>query len=945
MGNSTPPDRQRDNDFLETEDEDLSNIDWSMLTDLSTKITNSNLDAATAKQSQSSASSSPFDLPGWAEEVEDTEASLAEMLGLEGLDDSTLEDVSGDLAAELGLENFDDRFSARERSGDNFDLNLDLDSPINLSSNSSSHESADATIITSNPVSSNPAVSDPEIFSNDEPESAGSIDPVDELLAEAANISDFPLDEDENLNWNITDRDLQAYTNPANIGYNTYTTDESGWGDDSGGDREDYASYEFDPDYGTNANASDEKRATDVPDYYADEVEPASLDRYATPLSSQDQNLDFDLGSSGDPFAESPPMPQDILGMQPAENMAIAPDKPQQASRWEFSSASDVGIDELDIDREFSDLDAMDENFSDSTKIENDSRFGSENDASARYSADWEEELSSSYYSDVTEQELMEALHQNRADRDRGMESADIADDDLFGIPSDYVEQQEALDEEDNTGLANSISLPSPPPLPPLPSLPPLPPLDRTNRTRPSNSATPRQDNPSTKTRQQKDFEQFESFDLPDVEWAETISPRLGENTGLREERPSNPIPPHMVPKNIKSNPVKGSSEYKKQLSDNISNDTSWSEILDRQPDISEEMNNTGYGAANTVKPDRSAFIPNASKQDRQPDRDLPVDSIGQMGAFDDYDDDIDDYEIPKFTQASDLSDADFQRRAKRGINLGELWQYYGGYLKIPAIAIGAIAVVWGIFSIPPIKRFSTEIGLRTGLNRNAAGQDLAGINLKGSNLEKANFDNANLASANLEAANLKGASLIGTKLNGANLQKADLKGARLVNANLVLANLSNAALNQADLSSANLAKTNLTNANMSGALLKDSQIDLNDPKSPTKIDDEDLLMWQIVNEPRGNRNLAGINMTGFNLSSAKLQGANLVGAKLAWADLSLSDLSNAKLDGSELSGANLNGANLRGANIASATWAKDRTPKTDGQTTCPNGTPGPCKF
>jgi uncharacterized protein YjbI with pentapeptide repeats len=952
MGNSTPPDRQPDNDFLETEeDEDLGNIDWSMLTDLSTKITNSSLDAATAKQSQakqsqSSASGSPFELPSWAEEVEDTQASLAEMLGLEGLDDNALEDVSGDLAVELGLENFNDTPSTQEQSSKDFGIDLDLGFTSNSSDNEDVDEPVDETVINANPIEYSSTASDlgASTSNSDSLDSENVIDPVDELVAEAANISDFPLDEDENLNWNITDRDLQAYTDPANIGYNAYTADASDWEDNTEGDLEDYSSYEIDSSYETNSSYGNS--SADVPDYYADEFEPVSTNAYATPLSSQDQNLDFDLNTSDDLLADPPPIPQDIPNIQPEENIAATSSKPVQSGAWELPSTSGIEIDEPDSDREFGDLDAMDEDFSDSTKIENDSRFGSGGNASARYSADWEEELSSNYYSDVTEQELIEALNQNKVVQGLEPESANFDDEDIFDSQTDDVEQtfadaftdDSADDSADDTGLASSPSLP---PLPPLPSLPPLPPLDRTIRAKPANPETPRQSNPISKPSQQRDLEQFDPFDLPDVEWAETISPRLGENTGLRE----NPTPPHMVPKNLKSNPVKGSSEYKKQLSDNVSGDTSWSEILDRQPDIAEEvLKNTNYGNSN--KSDRNDFIPKASRQDRGLTQDLPVDSIGQMGAFDDSDDDIDDYEIPRFSDADNQSDRDFRSdRPKKGINLGEIWQYYGGYLKIPAIALGAIAVVWGIFSIPPVKRFSTEIGLKTGLNRNASGQDLAGINLKGSNLEKANFDNTNLAGANLEATNLKGASLIGAKLDGANLQKADLKGARLVNASLVLTNLVNATLNQADFTNANLAKTNLTNANLSGALLKDSKIDLNDPKSPTKMDNDDLLMWQIVNEPRANRNLAGINMAGFNLSSAKLQGANLVGAKLAWSDLSLSDLSNARLDQTEMSGANLNGANLKGANLASATWASDRTPKTDAKTICPNGTPGPCKF
>jgi uncharacterized protein YjbI with pentapeptide repeats len=418
----------------------------------------------------------------------------------------------------------------------------------------------------------------------------------------------------------------------------------------------------------------------------------------------------------------------------------------------------------------------------------------------------------------------------------------------------------------------------------------------------------------------------------------------------VRKDGSSNPA---QTPPNPNAGPRQGTTEYKKTLSENLSSDMSWSEILDMQPDIS----NTPLNIPARKQPtdpsnqsNQSNFAPPDPRQGRSATRNLassmPVDRIEQMGAFSDSSNT--DFNSPGFAGMLDSLDPDDRmpvdfdqptKPAKPKINIPELWEQYRGNLKIPAIALGAIAAIFGFFSIPPIKRFTVETSLRIGFNKDASGQDLTGVNLKGSNLEKANFTNANLTNANLESVNLKNAILIGTKFDGANLQKADLKGARFVGASLVQTNLSSAALNLADLSDANLTKANLSKANMSGARLKGSKIE------STKIDPEDKLMWQIVNEPKANRNLAGINMTGFNLSATKLQAATLTGAKLTWADLSKSDLSNAKLDGTDLSGANLQGANLQGASLAQSKWTKERVPKTDDQTICPNGAKGPCKL
>ncbi len=1001
MGNSTPQDSPQDRanearskhpeqtgssaanlpdqDFLETEEElNLDDIDWSMLTDLSTKIT-TGLDTSSGKQSDAAANALPLDLdlPNWAEGENETDASLAEMLGFEALEGDL-----GDLEEELGLGTFNDDFSNQEPSVNDLDLDpfedrefnrdwtqsasgtesLAREQSQNITSSTADDwgsfdesdrefvDMADMTVVNANAQIPSTSTNEFELGNLYEPTNElGEMDEFADLEEEEPIAIEMPSDEE--VSWNLVEQDLQEFSNPTNVINNDDDVDEPGWGDDA-----QYAESSEDDDaqLGTSYTAYGTISA-DVPDYYADEVEPEVPNQKEIQTPSQDLMSDFGEDTSGELFPEMPP-PRDIPQVQSAP---ASSDYAPAPSNWEFANVSDLETSTAEIDRNFSDLDAADEEFSDSTRIE-DGGDRSGDLSSERYSASWEQELSSSYYAEATEPGQEESF--NLAPSDEGwtptsdqheslnLVSTDIED--AFGDSGNVDWQEEFgqtsgddldFSDADDTNISRSEvspevpqvlpSLPSLPPLPPLPSLPPL------NQARLQSSSGAPSDRGRLETKSQRGFEQF---DLPDLEWSETVSPRLGDDTGVRKAQSSEP---GGNPPNPKDGPRHGTTEYKKVLSENLSSDMSWSEILDMQPDISAEPLNIPALKSTDSSPDL--------RQGRSPAPNLPsnmpvdrVDRIEQMGAFADAGNT--DFNTPGFAGIAeslgvdDLSPRDRAQPRMPRINFPnfpELWEQYGQNLKIPAIALGAIATMFGFFSIPPIKRFTVETGLRIGFNKDASGQDLTGVNFKGSNLEKANFTNANLTNANLESVNLKNAILIGTKLDSANLQKADLKAARFVGASLVQTNLTSAALNLADLSEANLTKANLSKANMSGARLKDSKIE------SAKIDPEDKLMWQIVNEPKANRNLAGINMTGFNLSAAKLQAATLTDAKLTWADLSKSDLSNAKLDGTDLSGANLQGANLKGASLAQSKWTKERVPKTDDQTICPNGAKGPCKL
>ena len=80
------------------------------------------------------------------------------------------------------------------------------------------------------------------------------------------------------------------------------------------------------------------------------------------------------------------------------------------------------------------------------------------------------------------------------------------------------------------------------------------------------------------------------------------------------------------------------------------------------------------------------------------------------------------------------------------------------------------------------------------------------------------------------------------------------------------------------------------------------------------------------------NAYLISLQANSGDFSSASLQGANLTLASLQEASFAGADLSGADLSGADLALADLSGANLAGV-------------ITDENTTCPDGTSGPCSF
>jgi uncharacterized protein YjbI with pentapeptide repeats len=256
---------------------------------------------------------------------------------------------------------------------------------------------------------------------------------------------------------------------------------------------------------------------------------------------------------------------------------------------------------------------------------------------------------------------------------------------------------------------------------------------------------------------------------------------------------------------------------------------------------------------------------------------------------------------------------------------------------------VGLILLMIGGGGMMLLQRPYTELGLKIGFIKDASGKNLQGMNFKDAKLENVNFSGANLEAAVFENANLKGADLSDAKLDGVNFARANLRGTRLLRTSIVWANFKGAQLNLADLEGADVNRSNFAGATLQGANLRGMKLGEGDKMA--RLEPRDRLMWQLVNEPKPGRNLAGQNLSGFNLNGAVLAGANLTNSQLSFVDLTGADLKNANLAGATVKGMNLTGAKLNGAQFAGAIWDKDKPPRTDGTTVCPNGKPGPCKF
>jgi uncharacterized protein YjbI with pentapeptide repeats len=273
-------------------------------------------------------------------------------------------------------------------------------------------------------------------------------------------------------------------------------------------------------------------------------------------------------------------------------------------------------------------------------------------------------------------------------------------------------------------------------------------------------------------------------------------------------------------------------------------------------------------------------------------------------------------------------------------LSLESLWQ---SYLKIPVMGLGAIGAAFLLYTIANKPIF--DLGLRWGIFKDASGRDFKDADFRGVKLDNVNFSNAILTSAKMQDASLSGANFYEANLNGVNFTNANLRGARLIRASVVWSEFKNTQMSLADLAEADLTRSNFATAKMEGANLKDSKIGAQGTESATIFTPTNLLAWQIVNEPKSNRNLANQNLAGLNLSFTSLKKANLSNTNLNFVDMTNTDLSGANLTGSQVNGTNWSGANLAAINLSNVVFDKSKLPKTNETTTCPNGKKGPCKF
>jgi uncharacterized protein YjbI with pentapeptide repeats len=273
-------------------------------------------------------------------------------------------------------------------------------------------------------------------------------------------------------------------------------------------------------------------------------------------------------------------------------------------------------------------------------------------------------------------------------------------------------------------------------------------------------------------------------------------------------------------------------------------------------------------------------------------------------------------------------------------LSLESLWQ---SYLKIPVIGLGAIASAFLLYTLTNKPIF--DLGLRWGMFKDASGRDFKDADFRGVKLDNVNFTKAILTGAKMQDASLTGANFYEANLDGVNFTNANLKGARLIRASVIWSEFKNAQMNLVDLAEADLTRSNFATAKMEGANLKDAKIGTLGTESATIFSPTTLLAWQIVNEPKSNRNLADQKLVGLNLSFTSLKKANLSNANLNFVDMTSTDLNGANLTGTQVNGINWTGANLTAINLTNVVFDKGKLPKTDETTICPNGKKGPCKF
>jgi uncharacterized protein YjbI with pentapeptide repeats len=228
--------------------------------------------------------------------------------------------------------------------------------------------------------------------------------------------------------------------------------------------------------------------------------------------------------------------------------------------------------------------------------------------------------------------------------------------------------------------------------------------------------------------------------------------------------------------------------------------------------------------------------------------------------------------------------------------------------------------------------------------------RDLRGVDLSGADLEWADLRGVDLSGADLDGARLGSAQVdestriedkyrlvwelvdqggAGRDLSGADLSQAYLSGAFLSGADLSGADLSGAVLRWARLSQASLEGADLRGADLRGAVMKGADLRGAVIDEAARIDDEERLVWVIVNQGAPGWDLrkavlrevdlSGADLGGADLREAILVGTDLGGADLSGADLREADLSQVDLGRADLARADLGAANLFEANLSGA--------------------------
>lgn len=376
---------------------------------------------------------------------------------------------------------------------------------------------------------------------------------------------------------------------------------------------------------------------------------------------------------------------------------------------------------------------------------------------------------------------------------------------------------------------------------------------------------------------------------------------------------------------------------------------TDWSGLLD-SGDLSDSITTISHQSNQT-----SRIRGNQSTSSRldatgiNETREIPRDRRSQMSSFGDAtqarmnaspdqmdfnrftEDNYDAYETPAAAPAKVAPSR--PKIAIPSVSLESLWQ---NYLKIPAIGLGAIGGVFLLYLL--VSRPIFDLGLRWGIFKDATGKDFTNADFKGAKLDNVDFSKAILTGAKMQDASLVGANFQEANLDGVNFAKANLSRARLIKASVIWAEFNNAQMNLVDLEGADLTRSNFGSAKMEGVNLKGSKIGVQGTEKATIFSSTTLLAWQIVNEPKEGRNLTEQNLSGLNLSFTSLKRANLSNAKLNYADMTGTDLSGANLLEGQVNGANWSGAKLNGINLTGVIFDKNKLPKTDEETVCPNG-------